>query len=257
MTLHSVSLWAAAVIASGVFMAGCSEDSTTPSKAKTIIGEEIAMGGGKVRSWISLDDAGNPSAIGVTFGEAALTGLSATSQEFTLKLPAEKSMTPFDHMGFDWNPNGHEPDPIYTLPHFDAHFYTITQAERAAITGGPDFATIDTLLLPAGFITGTDTAFAVPMMGVHYVDVTSGEFHGQMFDKTFIYGFSGLKPAFWEPMITKADLEGRRTGGNSSTEIKQPRKYPTAGLYYPTFYDVKYDATAKEYTISLTKCMKR
>lgn len=258
MNLRSVTLWSVSVLAAGIFVAGCTEDTTTPSKAKTVVGQEVTMGSGKVHSWISLDDAGNPSAIGLTFGEAALNGLATTPEEFTMTLPAEKSMTPFDHLTIDWNPNGHEPSQIYTLPHFDLHFYTITQAERAAITGGPDFITVDTNLYPAGFMTGSDTAFAVPNMGVHYVDANAGEFHGSLFDKTFIYGFTAGKLAFLEPMITKAYLEGRKTGSAAvSAEIKQPNKYAKTGVYYPTFYNIVYNAAAKEYTILLTQMVKR
>lgn len=260
MNLRSVTLWSVSILASGMLAIGCSEDTTTPSKAKTVIGQEVTMGGGKVRSWISLDNAGNPSAIGMTFGETALTGLDTIGQEFTMTLPAEKSMTPFDHLTIDWNPNGHEPDQIYTLPHFDLHFYTITQAERAAILGGKDSVIVDKDLYPSGFITGTgsDTGRAVPNMGVHYVDANAGEFHGSIFEKTFIYGFTSGKLAFLEPMITKAYLEGRKTaGGTITTEIKQPKKYAKTGVYYPTFYDIVYNAATKEYTISLTQMVKR
>lgn len=255
MNLRSLSLWSVSMLAAAVFAAGCSEDSTTPSLAKTIIGQEVAMGGGKVRSWIKLDAAGNPSAVGVTFGEAALTGLDTTSQVFALTLPAEKSMTPVDHITVDWNPRGHLPDSIYTLPHFDFHFYTITQAVQDAITYGPNNVTVGAQFIPPSYI---GDPISIPKMGVHYTDSSAGEFHGSLFDKTFVYGFSGANHVFLEPMITLAYLEGRKTAATPvSIAYNQPAAFQKTGVYYPTYYDITYDATAKEYTVSLTKPVKR
>jgi hypothetical protein len=33
----------------------------------------------------------------------------------------------------DWNPRGHIPDGVYTVPHFDVHFYLITREQREEI----------------------------------------------------------------------------------------------------------------------------
>jgi hypothetical protein len=255
MKVRSLMLWSGSLLAAAVFAAGCSDDATTPSLAKTVVGQEITMGNGKVRSWIKLDDAGNPSAVGVTFGEAALTGLDTVAQEFALTLPAEKSTMAVDHITVDWNPGGHPPAPIYTLPHFDFHFYTVTQAVQDAIAGGPATITISPDFIPAGYI---GDPVSIPQMGVHYVDSTAGEFHGSLFDKTFIYGYSGANHVFLEPMITLAYLQGRKAAGTPvSVAYKQPAKFQKTGVYYPTYYDISYDATAKEYTVSLTKPVKR
>jgi len=56
-----------------------------------------------------------------------------------------------------------------------------------------------------------------------------------------------------EPMITLAYLQ---TKPNVTEEIKLPAKYPKQA-YYATKYSVKYDATAKEYTISMDGLTKR
>jgi len=41
--------------------------------------------------------------------------------------------TPYKFVQFDWNPNGHEPDSVYTVPHVDFHFYTVPVEVRNSI----------------------------------------------------------------------------------------------------------------------------
>ncbi|HEY9245957.1 MAG TPA: DUF5602 domain-containing protein, partial [Candidatus Methanoperedens sp.] len=93
-------------------VAGCT------GKSGTFTGEEKAMGNGKVRSWIKLDKEGNPSSIGVTFSETSLSGLPSSTQEYRLALPEKASATAFNHIGINWNAQGHTPLGIYDTPHF-------------------------------------------------------------------------------------------------------------------------------------------
>ena len=51
-----------------------------------------------------------------------------------------------------------------------------------------------------------------------------------------------------EGSITKAFLESHP---NETLPIKQPTKYAFEGGVFPTQYRVKYDAAAREYTVSL------
>lgn len=53
--------------------------------------------------------------------------------------------------------------------------------------------------------------------------------------------------AFLEPMVTKAFLE---TKPNTKDRIKLPKAYAKNG-YCPTAYSVRYDATQREFEISL------
>lgn len=84
-------------------------------------------------------------------------------------------------------------------------------------------------------------------MGVHLVDPSSHEFHGQALTKTFIFGAYDSSVIFLEPMITKAYLE---TKPNVTEAIKLPAKFSRAG-FYPTKYSVRFDAEKKEYTVTL------
>jgi hypothetical protein len=233
--------------AMALVVAGCVEKQ---SRSGTFIGETKSLGNGMVRSWITLDDDGNASAIGVTFTEMSLSGLPIeNSTEYMLALPEQASATPFNHIGLDWNPMGHVPPGIYDKPHFDFHFYMISPEERNSITAtGEDMVKVSKNVsleyIPEGYVP---TPGGVPRMGAHWIDPTSPEFNNQSFTKTFIYGFYDGKMVFVEPMVTKAFLETRP---NTIDIIKVPAKYPKKA-YYPTRYRVTYDANTKEYSVSI------
>ncbi|HYY57524.1 MAG TPA: DUF5602 domain-containing protein, partial [Pyrinomonadaceae bacterium] len=118
--------------------AGINGASARPG-AGTFVGTSRPFGGGSVRSWVTLDKDGNPTAIGLTFTEAALSGLPQNlpagqeGVEYVLALPPEAASTAFDHIGINWNPHGHPPAGIYDTGHFDFHFYTISPEERSRI----------------------------------------------------------------------------------------------------------------------------
>jgi len=74
------------------------------SKSTTFVGEATPVGNGTVRSWVTTGADGKPTAIGVTFTEAALSGLPQSLTpgliwtEFLLPLPPEASATGFNHI---------------------------------------------------------------------------------------------------------------------------------------------------------------
>lgn len=230
----------------------------TPAKSKagTFVGATRPLGSGTVRSWVTLDEAGNPQAVGLTFSESAFRTAPTElprgqeSVELNLPLPKQAAATAFDHIGFDWNPMGHPPANIYTVPHFDIHFYTISTAEQERITAQGDDLQKCYLkpadgYAPVGYILPPETA--VPRMGAHWIDPNARELNGQPFTRTFLYGNYDGKIIFYEPMIAKALFE---TKMNLTEYIKLPQKYAKPG-YYPTQYSVRYDAARKEYTVAL------
>ncbi|HEX8141605.1 MAG TPA: DUF5602 domain-containing protein [Pyrinomonadaceae bacterium] len=231
-------------------------ESATAPVAGTYFGEARPLGNGIIRSWVKLDKDGKPTAIGLTFTEAALAGLPQAMREgmeeteVVLALPPEAGATAFNHIGVNWNPKGHEPAKVYDLAHFDFHFYMISPEARNRITAqGDDRAKARRQppqeYIPAGYIYAPDSE--VPRMGGHWANPQSNEFQGQPFTRTFLYGNYDGQIIFMEPMITKAFLETRA----SVTEIlKQPARYARPG-YYPTSYSVKYDPATKQYTVAL------
>lgn len=245
-----------AVLGAGKVKGRRSGNVPAKGKAGTFVGATRPLGSGTVRSWVTLDEAGKPSAVGLTFSESALKSAPAElprgqeSLEIDLPLPKEARATAFDHIGFGWNPKGHEPQNVYTVPHFDIHFYTISIEEKERITAKDEdlercYRKPGDEYVPTGYILPPGTA--VPRMGAHWIDPKAGELNGEPFIKTFLYGNYDGKLIFFEPMITKSFFE---TKMNLTEFIRLPQKYAKPG-YYPTKYSVRYDAKKREYTVAL------
>jgi hypothetical protein len=219
-----------------VVFSSCEKDKDN-NKGGIFKGPETELFHGKAWTWAQLDRQGKPERIAISINDAALnsttSGTGAESGEHThennvvLKFHPKVDATLFKHVWVNWNPDGHPPVGVYNKPHFDFHYYLVSSEERETYV---DPAKLDAALpadyLPANHI-GVDP---VPMMGKHYVDVTSPELNGQPFTQTFIFGSYDAKLAFWEPMITKDFLTGT---ANFERNIPQPAKFQKAG-YYPT-----------------------
>lgn len=242
-----------------ILFSGCAVGESQPQKENcnmksiqkgTFEGENKTLGNGTVYSWVKLDNKGNPSSIGVNFTESALKGLpEGAVVEYTLALPEEAASTAYDHIGVDWNPEGHDPHGIYDTPHFDFHFYMISPEERDKITASEEDSEKLSKEPASGYIPEgyVSTPGGVPRMGAHWIEPEAPEFKGQPFNETFIYGFYDGKMVFVEPMVTTAFLE---TKPEVTKELKLPKCYP-ASAYYPTNYSVSYSETSKEYTVAL------
>ena len=218
-----------------------------PKKSQTFYGPSVTVGNGSARAWVMLDPAGKPASVGINFSEQALQGLPDQVVENVLELPSQASQTLYKHFTFGWNPHGHPPMDAYGLPHFDIHFYMISDQERMAIPGlNPPAmdAAPEAKYIPANYV---QLPGLVPMMGAHWVDMLSSEYTGHKFTKTFIYGTLKKEVIFLEPMITREYL---LTKPNEAIAIRQPAAYQKSG-YYPLNYSINYNSTSKEYSVTL------
>jgi hypothetical protein len=261
--------WVAAATAAALaatLAVACNDPATEPDNAQLSraaegppgthrqYGTPVKVGNGMARAYIVLNH-GVPSELGIALSERALQGLPAPtggfpdSHSWVLDMPAQNP-TQYQVIELDWNPVGHPPPMVYTVPHFDFHFYTISLAERNAIVPGPDFGTKATNLppvqyRPAGYV---GDMMGVPMMGMHWLDPANPEFHGLPFTSTFIYGSWDGHFIFAEPMVTRAYLESKP---DTMGTISVPTAFEEAG-YHPTAYRVTYDARAKEFRVAIT-----
>jgi uncharacterized protein len=269
---HFRGLFAGLSAATAVAALVACSSSTEPA-ARIVYGPSQPLGQGTARVYVTLDDAGNPSSLGVALSEGAMNGLPQTplpgggmsAANLILALPQEAKATGFDHAMLDWNPMGHEPAMVYTLPHFDFHFYTASEATQMAILpSDPEYAAkLDKMpaesYRPAGDIK---LPGGVPMMGAHWADPTSPELqpppNNKTFTRTFLYGSYDGHFIFWEPMITKVHIESvKSVAGNAiATPIKLPASYEKPG-YYPTTYTIQWSAAAREYRIALDGLVQR
>ncbi|MCU0633806.1 MAG: DUF5602 domain-containing protein [Gemmatimonadaceae bacterium] len=264
---------AAAALMSIAALAACNDDSTSPPSTRDIFSATQQLGQGTVRSFVSVDASGAPTAVGVTISESAMASLPTTPMPgmpaaamLVLPLPAEAARSGFDHVMLDWNPAGHEPNHVYTLPHFDFHFYQITSAERETIVpSNPAWATKaaafpGATFVPSGYVAGSDlanvppAAAAVPFMGMHWLDRSAPELQappaGKAFTTTLIYGSWDGRFIFIEPMITKAFIESTKGTAGLTFPVAAAERVQKAGRY-PKAYSIRHNAAAREYRITL------
>lgn len=246
------------LISATVIGVACSGAPTTAVPTRTFKGAKIGVGQGNAWVEMTVGKGNEVEGLALVFTPEALLGLPPTlpATEFIIPLPSQAPATVFNHVGVNWQPQGHQPAGIYSVPHFDVHFYLISSQERDAMTpADPAFAmkalrVPDAADLPTGF---TSDPMPIPRMGSHWADPNSHEFHGSPFTSTLIYGFYDAKMVFIEPMMAKSFVE---SNPDFSASMMTPAAYPKAGRY-PTGYSVAYDASAKEYRVKLASFVNR
>ena len=236
--MKKVILFAAITL---VAFSSCKKDNEK-KEAKIFTSEVKPFQHGKAWTWYEEDANQNPLRLAIAFDDAAFNNLDRVGHEGpghnhdnSLSLnyhPKALAVTPFTHALLDWNPSGHEPEPIYGEPHFDFHFYMQTEAERLAIPLYEQAKEKFDNAPAAGYMPPTyiNPGGGVPQMGAHWIDVTTPELNGQLFTQTFLMGSYDGKVTFWEPMITEKFI---RDNESFERTIPQPTKYQKAG-WYPT-----------------------
>ena len=228
----------------------------------TVFGPSQPLGNGTVKTYVTLDGAGQPTEVGLRLSAAAMDGLpqdTGPAQMVMLAFPDQAGQTAFNHVMLNWNPQGHEPAELFGKPHFDFHFDMVDMATMQAINpDDPKYAAEaehlpEAKYVPQGYVVPPGpppAAQAVPGMGVHLVDssdrtLVPGKYD---FQKIIISGAWDGRYTFVEPMITR---EWLLTQPNSQESLKQPQAYQKTA-YYPTTYDVHVDQQTKDYVIALT-----
>ena len=242
------SLWLASLLALGAL-------GVNPAAARVYTGTPSPVGNGFARVAVATNASGIPTSVSLILDAKALQGLpqpTATQHEweYVMAMPRSAPATGYDHVALNWNPEGHPPQGVYSVPHFDIHFYVISRADQAAVTfkgneAGPGLAPPNPRLVPTGYVIPPDTA--VEHMGVHGINPGGPEFHGKPFTHTFIYGYYRSHMIFVEPMVTLSYL---KTLPDVTTAVVTPATYSAPG-YYPTKYRIGYDREHGHYSITL------
>jgi hypothetical protein len=237
-------------------------------ESKVQYGADVPLGNGVARAYVVFEEGGaqSPLEVGVAISGAGMYGLPEAMTMLHLPLPGD-APAPYQFVMLDWNPEGHEPEGIYTSPHFDIHFYTAPHSVVESIDPlNPTFAEMANALPREGFVPehffvlaapgDPPAAVAVPKMGVHWSDMRSPELQAVIgkpeanrpFTKTFLYGSWDGRFIFLEPMVTREFL---LSNPSEVVPIPQPARYPEAG-WYPNAYRVEFDEASNEYRIALT-----
>lgn len=218
-------------------------------RINTYYGPAQPFNGGVVRAMVSMNEDGEPTQVGVKISAKVLEEVEALESEvLTLQFPNKAAGLPFNHVDLNWNMHGHEPDFLYAVPHFDAHFYMVSEEYKMGITDLEKAADYpDPQYVPEGYQPPPPflPVQLVPQMGVHWTKITEAP----PFTHTFIFGSYDDEFIFYEPMFTVAYL---RNGADGELfPIAEPDVYQHPGYYYPTNYSLDYDEVKKEYTIIL------
>jgi hypothetical protein len=223
------------------------------------LGPAVKIGNGYARTFISAEASGRPTAFGVEFPASMLEALPAKPNEdraldwhYFLAFPRSAPTTGFDHLMIDWHPMGHMPKGIYTLPHFDFHFYVVDEKEQLSIRYPhdevPEWTGIifpkASLMAPGYFIP---PAGQVSKMGIHAIWIGAPEMQCRPFTNTFIYGYYRGRLIFVEPMITMSYL---KSAPNATMALPLPAEF-SYPAYYPTQYRLSFDPGKQMYTITL------
>ena len=199
--------------------------------------EPVAFQHGTAFTWYVTDKTNKPLRIAIAIDDAAMANLDRGKGDMhnnsvSLPMPAQANSTIFTHGLLNWNPMGHPLEGVYDLPHFDFHFFTVSEATRLAMPTymqAPDkwnnYPPAD--YLPLNYVP---VAPGVPHMNGHWVDMTSPEFNGQKFTQSYIYGSYDGKVTYQEPMFLEAFF---RANAGFTRTIPQPAKVEKPG-WYPT-----------------------
>lgn len=209
--------------------------------------------GASVCTWARMADA-KVVAFGATIPIATIEQSPAEHPmawppvaEAVVPLPAEvRAATGVDHLTIYWEAHGHPPTP-YLTPHFDFHFYVISDSARRAMdcsdTSKPaelpsGYALPDVEIPGLGMLKG----LCVPQMGMHALEsatlADTVTFSGAM-----VLGYYAGKSIFFEPMISKAMLLEKK---GFSLALPTPAGAP-GGVHFPTKFQADYDASLPGY----------
>ena len=247
------------------------------------------VGTGRISTYAEMEARG-PKAIGVSFSSSFMNAPPASHSdqrrcadrnkdgvvdrpgecnmwhEWAVPLPTEATRrpeVPFKWALINWSPMGHIPPGVYDLPHFDVHFYLEPMESVFAIEPGPcgpEFVRCDQFKLAKKSVPGNyihadykDVDAVAPAMGNHLIDLTSPEFKGQRFTRSWIFGVYDGRITFYEEMLSRDYILSKP---DRCHPIKAAPAVERAG-YYPTVSCVRYDSARDTYNVSMEEFVHR
>lgn len=212
----------------------------------------------EVCTWVTMDGE-SVSALGATVPLDLVEGVPLDAEMVwppapmgSVPLPAEaRAALGVDHLGINWEAHGHPPGP-FLAPHFDFHFYNLTQEEVGAIDCSneqkpptlPSGHSLPDIEIPG---MGVLIGLCVPHMGMHAMtdDLIEG---AEPFEASLVLGYYGGTPVFFEPMISRDRLLEK-----TDIELTVPAidDLPR-GVRYPTRFRAEYDEADRQYRMVFT-----
>lgn len=215
-------------------LSGCKKDDNATRLFK---GKPVAFQHGTAFMWYEVNKTNEPLRVAIAIDAAAMASLNrghgnTHNNSVSLPMPEQANSSIFTHGLLGWNPIGHPLQGVYDLPHFDYHFFVISEADRLATPSyvqapdkwnnypPADYMPLNYVPVPPG----------VPHMHGHWVDETSPEFNGQTFTQSYIYGSYDGKIIYQEPMVLESFLlanAGFTRSIPQAAKVEKPGWYPT------------------------------
>ena len=205
--------------------------SARPSNNENVVrtvGEGVDLvGGGDPDLWTEATyhrRSGKPTRLSIWLTGAGLDYLTVPGERhYRLDFPPVDGLN-YTFAGIDWNPAGHPPAGVWTVPHFDFHFYFVPEADvNAMTTPSPlPFVGVATYDVPAEQFPRNyvyeNPRFIVRNMGEHLYNERTPEFDPDVeFTHTYIYGA-------YDPSIDLSNPSGTVTLpiGPGGTDVTLP-----------------------------------
>lgn len=204
-------------------------------------GPEIPLGDGRARTFLELDDHGQPVEMGVEFG-TRFDALPNGAMAYRLEMPPETpAIVPVDHVVLRWRPGGHEPELAYGLPHVDVRFFLLDDDGRDEVAEGDCEGTpltceaLERARRPLADVAHPPGHAALglfePGEGAVLFDLFAPEVMGSLFELGWTYGrFDGRVSSFGAE-ASRGWLE--TLTDETCIDVTTPRAFPRAG-WYPT-----------------------
>ena len=193
-----------------------------------MFGPSQPLGNGTVKTYVTLNGAGQPTEVGLRLSATAMDGLpqdTGPAQTVMLAFPDQAARTAFNHVMLNWNPQGHDPAELFGKPHFDFHFDMVDMATMQAINPDDPRYAAEAEHLPEPKYVPQD--YVVPPGPPVAAQVVPGKYD---FQKIVISGAWDGRYTFVEPMITR---EWLLTQPNTQESLKQPQAYQQTADYRP------------------------
>ena len=266
-TVRSSSRHAASVLLSLCLFSGALTSAQT-GPGQLVQGSSGTMFGATVTTWARLASDGTVLSAGATLpmaliehapampeGTAPMAGPPAGYVPFAVDFPeAVKATTFLDHVDVGWVAGGHPP--VYMVPHFDLHFFTLSAKAVQAIDckdlSQASPAQIAPHYVPAVPPNAKPDQVCVPFMGFHSLPMTDLA-PGMKFKKTMLAVYYAGQLNAIEPMITRDTLMEKQSFSLPLPALAMVGK----ATRFPTHFEAVFDPASDAYQLTFSAFVKK
>ena len=259
---HAVSV----LLSIGLFSGALTSAQSEPGQL--VQGNSGTMFGATVTTWARMAPDGTVLSAGATLpmalienapampgGMAPMAGPPSGSVPFAVDFPAAVKATTFlDHVDVGWIAGGHPP--VYLVPHFDLHFFTVS-AQAVQVIDCKDLsqaslAQLAPHYLPAVPPDAQPAEVCRPFMGFHSLPMTD-LVPGMKFDKTMLAVYYAGQLNAIEPMITRATLMKKQSFSLPMPALAMVGK----ATRFPTRFEAVFDPASDAYQLTFSAFVRK